>query len=117
MRGLTIIVVGGDPERFHAALTFAAAAAAMGRDIRLHVHAPGVPLLADPRWEQDTRYGASGLPTLAGLLDDALALGVAISACQSGLALFGLNASGLDGRISLGGPIAALSRDDQFLTF
>jgi hypothetical protein len=64
------------------------------------------PPVAAPR---DAAHAAQGLPTLAGLLDDALELGVAIIACQSGMALADLTPAMLDSRIGQGGPVGVLA--------
>ena len=45
MRGLTILVAAADPERFHAALSLAAAQAALGGRARLHLQGEAVALL------------------------------------------------------------------------
>jgi len=124
MRGLTILVAGADGERLHAALSFAAASAAMGAATgaatRLHLHGRAVGLLAPPiAMPGDADHTAAGLPTLAQILEDALDLGVAISACQSGLALAGLAADALDPRIAMDGPVGVLlaAGDDRLVTF
>jgi predicted peroxiredoxin len=120
MRGLTIIVATGDAERLHAALTFAAASAAAGAPTRLHLHGNAVALLAPPiAMPDDARHTVHGLPTLAGLFDDAFDLGVAITACQSGLALNAMSAEGIDPRIVMSGPVATLitGADDRLLSF
>lgn len=120
MRGLTVLVATGDAERFHAALSFAAAGAATGMAVRLHLHEGAVALLRPPiAAPADPARGAAGLPKLAQLLDEALDLGVAITACQSGLALAGLSLGELDHRIEAQGPVGLWSTlgDDRLLAF
>lgn len=120
MRGLTIIVAAADGDRLHAALTFACASAATGAPTRLHLHGNAVALLTPPiAMSDDAAYTAHGLPSLAEILDEAFGLDVAISACQSGLALAGLNADELDSRIAMSGPVGLLQAvgDDRLLTF
>lgn len=120
VRGVTILVAAGDAERFHAALSFAAAGAATGMTVRLHLHEGAVALLRRPiTAPADPARDAAGLPKLAQLLDEALDLGVAITACQSGLALAGLSLAELDRRIEAQGPVSLWSTlgDDRFLTF
>lgn len=73
MRGLTLIVVGDDRQRFDAALTIACAQAAIGGRVRLYCHGPAVACL-----------------TTSDLMDTARDLGVALIACQTGLAELGL---------------------------
>lgn len=110
MRGLTILVATGDAERLHAALSFAAASAAAGARTRLHLHEGAVALLGSPLIApHDDARTRAGLPTLAELWGEALALGVAVSLCQSGLALSGLQLDELDPRLDAQGPVALLS--------
>lgn len=120
MRGLTMLVAVADAERLHAALTFAAAGAAMGSTIRLHLHEGAVSLLRAPITAAgDAARAKSGLPTLSEILEEALNLGVSVTACQSGLALAGLDLAQLDSRIGAQGPVGLLSElgDDQLLIF
>jgi len=120
MRGLTILVVTADAERLHAAFTFAAAAAAGGASARVHLHETAVRLLAGPLTAaNDEARGRAGLPTLAQIFDEAGALGVRISVCQSGLALAGLTLEGIDPRIEASGPLGLFGSlgTDQFISF
>jgi predicted peroxiredoxin len=109
VKGLTILLVAADPERFRAALALAAANAALGGRTRLFAQGRSVALLAPPiDAPDDPAHAAAGLPTLAGLIDEALGLGVEIVACQSGLALAGIDAASLDPRVTFGGPLMVL---------
>lgn len=114
MPGLNILVLTDDAERFRGALTLALARAALGGPVRLFLQLDAVRLLHDaapaPR---DGDHGLHGLPTLAVLIDEALEAGVAVLACQSGLALAGLDAAALDARIETGGPISFLQGCDE----
>ena len=104
MRGLTLIVAEPHARRFHAALAMAAASAATGAPTRVYLHGDTVMLLAPPpRSPDDDRYRAAGQPTLAQMLDEALALDVKLICCQSGLAMAGLAADALYPRIEIGG--------------
>lgn len=100
MRGLTIIVATGDADRFAAAVAIASASAALGGRTRLYLHDGAVARLADTD------------------LSDALALDVAIIACQTGLASAGIDLSTLNGRIAAGGLVSLLAAldDDRLLT-
>lgn len=110
MRGLTVVVATADPARLHAALSLAAAAAAAGAATRLYFHADAVALAAPPHaWPDDARYAAAGLPSLAALFDEALAMGVRMIACQTGLALTGSSAGNLDTHIETGGLVSLLA--------
>lgn len=118
MRGLTIIVATADPARLHAALSVAAAHAALDRPTRMFLQGEAVVLLRSPiRWAEDERYSASGLPTLGELLAEAAAIGVRITACQSGLALALMELNDLPPGIDTGGILELLTRHgaDQLL--
>jgi len=93
MKGLGIIVAGLDPVRFRSALTLAAAQAALGGHTRLLFDSAAVGLAAEPDE----------------LLESCLELGVAITLCQSGLALAGLEAGDLDPRFDYGGMVGWLA--------
>jgi predicted peroxiredoxin len=115
MRGLTIIVLTADPARFHGALSVAAAHAALERPTRLFLQADAVSLLRSPlSAPDDARFAKAGLPTLTQMFDEALALGVRMVVCQSGLILSGIEASALPMGVDVGGLIGALAdADDQ----
>ena len=107
VRGLTVVVTR--PSGLRAGLELAAANAALGGRARLFAHGEAVAALALPmRDAHDPDYACAGLPTLAELFEEALALGVEAIACQSGLALTGLTADGLDARMAYGGPVSLL---------
>jgi predicted peroxiredoxin len=109
LRGLTIVVAESSPQRFRTALTMAAAQAALGGEARLFLDGGAVALLRPPiRDEEDATYRVAGLPTLPELIDEAFDLGVEIVACQSGLALAKLEASGLDRRVTFEGMVGIL---------
>jgi predicted peroxiredoxin len=110
MRGLTIIVIAADPARFHAALSVAAAHAALDRLTRLFLQGEAAALLRVPIfWAEDKSYSDAGLPTLGELLTEAIALGVGITACQSGLHLAGMTAADLPPGVTTGGIIEILA--------
>ncbi len=120
MRGLTILIVSADAERLHAGLTFAAAAAASGAKVAVHLHEGAVALLRPPlAAPADAARMQAGLPTLAQIVDEALSLDVAISVCQSGLALAAIDLERLDRRIHAQGPVGMLAAlgDDRLMTF
>lgn len=120
MRGLTILVAADDGDRLHAALSFAAAGAARGDIVRLHLHEGAVGLLREPvRAPADADRARAGIPMLAELLEEVLALGVSISVCQSGLALYAIDLETLDSRIEAQGPVGFLAAagDDRLMVF
>lgn len=116
MRGLTIIVLTADPARFHGALSVAAAHAALDRPARLFLQADAVALLGSALASPDDgRFAQAGLPTLAQMMDEAMALGVHIIACQSGLALAGIDASTLGEGVEIGGLVGTLADADDHI--
>ena len=100
MQPFAIIVSEAGP-RLTTALTLAAAAAALGRDVAILFDGPSVGALTMPD------------PLLAAALD----LGVRITACQTGLADAGIAAAGLPAGVMTGGMIAflAAAADAQLL--
>ena len=115
MRPLLLIVATADAERLRGALTLAAAQAALGGDATIFLQLDAVALLRPPvPAPRDAAHGAVGLPDLAMLLDDALALGVRMIACQSGLALAAMDATDLPRGFATGGPVGLLrDMDDE----
>lgn len=112
-RPLLLVATTGDAERLRGGVTLAAAEAALGGSVRLFLQLDAVAVLRSPvAGPRDAAHAAAGLPSLAALLDDALALGVTITVCQSGLVLAGLTADALDPRIEIGGPVGVLARLD-----
>jgi peroxiredoxin family protein len=97
MRGLTLIAATGDSERLRAALTIAAAHAALGGRTRLYCHERAVALLA------------GGDPGTASLLSTALEIGVHVIACQTGLSLAGLAQADLPPDVETGGLVGLLA--------
>lgn len=108
--GLNIIVLTEDAERFRGALMLALTHKAAGGEARLFLQLDAARLLATRlAAPQDASHRAAGLPDLADLLDDALDNGVALIACQTGLALAALPADTLDLRVETGGLLSFLS--------
>ncbi|HEY1124216.1 MAG TPA: peroxiredoxin [Sphingobium sp.] len=107
---LALLLVSADPARLRAALTLGRAEIALGSEASIFMQGEAAALLkppiADPR---DDAWVAAGEPALGQLLDEALDDGVAVSLCQSGLAVAGIGAGMLDPRITLTGPIAFLA--------
>jgi predicted peroxiredoxin len=117
MRGLTILVAGGDSARLRGALELASAWAALDRPACIFFQAEAVELLRAPPDEGDRQRLEAGLPGVQGLLEEGLALGITAIACQSGLALAGYSAEELPAGVETGGLIDLLSRraDDQLV--
>ena len=116
---LHIAVLTADADRFHGALTLAAAEAALGGRVTIFLQLEAVGMLASLAAPGDAARSAHGLPTLAELVDEALDLGVVLLVCQSGLALAEIDAAQLEPRIEVSGPVAFLSRvgaADRFLS-
>ncbi len=109
MRELRIVVLTADAERFRGALMLAAAQAALGGGAAVFLQLDAVALLRAPVTAPcDAAHVGAGMPALATLLTETLALGVTVTACQSGLALAGLSAEDLPDGVEAGGPVAFL---------
>jgi len=116
MQGLTIVVAGRDPERFHAALSLAAANAALDRRTRLFLQGDAASLIRALDAKPDVHHARHGVPSLGQIFAEARALGVEFIVCQSGLALAGLSAEDLPEGASTGGLIELLrTRGDDEL--
>jgi predicted peroxiredoxin len=113
MQGLSIVVAAADPERFRSALEVAAANAALGKPTRLFLQAQAVALLGKGSW----REAAPGMPTIAEMLHEAIALGANVSICQTGLGLAGIEAASLPAGVETEGLLGFLGRrgEDQLL--
>lgn len=113
MQGLSIVIAAADPERFRSALELAAANAALGATTRVFLQAQAVALLGEP----SVAEAAPGLPSIAEMLEEAIALGAEVSACQTGLGLAGLEAAGLPQGIGTEGLVGFLAErgEDQLL--
>ena len=111
MQALSIVVASADEGRFRSALELAAANAALDRPTRLFLQAQAVRAL------MERGHAAEGMPSPQEMLDEAIALGVQVSACQSGLALTGLDSSALPNGVETEGLVSFLAarRDDQLL--
>lgn len=121
MSGLTIIVATANPERFRAAMTLATAQAALGGRVRVYCHECAVALLRAAPDENDDGVAAltaAGLPDRPALIAMAIDCGVALIACQTGLALVGLEIEDLAGGVEAGGMVGLLASlgDDRLTT-
>lgn len=114
--GVMIVAAGADPARLHAALSLAAAWAALGRTARIFLQADAVGLLRESGGADGSRQDG-GLPTLRELVGECLALGVGITACQSGLGLAGMRAADLPDGVETSGLVGFLASqtDEQLM--
>ena len=111
MRELRILVATADAERLRGALVIAAAQAALGGGVTLFLQLDAVSLLRMPfEAPRDELHRAAGLPSLAMVIEEALALGVTLLACQSGLALCGMTVDDLPKGVEVGGPVGFLQQ-------
>jgi predicted peroxiredoxin len=120
MRELRIVVATADAERLRGSLILASAQAALGGRASIFLQLDAVALLTPAlQAPRDQAHGAAGLPTLGQLIAEALGLGVAILACQSGMALHGVSAQDLPEGVTISGPIAFLQEtgDEARLLF
>ena len=121
MPGLSLIVASADGARLYAALETAMASAALGRPARLFVQGEAVALLRTPvAFAGDAARRATGQPDLAQMIEEAAAMEVAITACQSGLALVGLTADAIVPEARMGGLVgflAAMAPEDRLIVY
>lgn len=110
-RPLAVVLGTLAHDRLHAALSLAAASAALRRTVSIYLHAEGVRLL-DPAqsWPEDARFTAAGAPAIRELFVTLTELGATVTVCQTGLALTGISAAMLPGTAQPGGLIDFLSR-------
>lgn len=108
MRSLKAVLLTADPERFRGTLACAAAHVALGGEADIFLQMDAVALLSGDPAPRDAAHVAAGMPALSTLIEEAMALGVKLIACQSGLTLSGLHAASLDPRIAIGGTVAFL---------
>ncbi|WP_423602027.1 peroxiredoxin [Sphingomonas sp. MS122] len=109
MRGLTIVAATGDVERFRAALSLACAHAALGGAARLYCHEAAATLLVPGADADDALRAEAGLASRAQLLDEALAIGVTLIGCQTGLAAAGIAFDTLSAGVEPGGLVSLLA--------
>ncbi|MGL4313638.1 MAG: DsrE family protein [Sphingomonas sp.] len=117
MSGLTIILVATDDARVRAALTLACAHAALGGRVRLFAEADAVVALAAQPRPEDAAPSIDR-PDRLHLLALARQSGVALIACQTGLAATGLTITALAPGCEGGGLIGLLAtlEDDRLVT-
>lgn len=107
---LALILPSPDPIRLRAALVLGRCEIALGGSARLFLQGEAVTLLRPPIVApHDEAWRAAGEPSLAVLVAEALVDGVALSACQSGLAMAGMTVADLPSGVVLTGPIAFLA--------
>ncbi|WP_338427224.1 DsrE family protein [Sphingopyxis kveilinensis] len=121
MPGLNIIVASADWGRFCAALETAIAAAALGQPARVFLQGDAAAMLRAPAgFAGDGARRSAGLPGLGELIDEALASGVEMVVCQSGLALSDLTADRIVGGVKAGGVVsflAAVAAEDRLVVY
>ena len=121
MPGLNIVVAAADGGRFYAALETAAAASALGRPARVFLQGEAAQLLRTPvSFDGDPARRGAGQPDLASLIAEAMAMGVRLIVCQSGLALAGMTASELVPHVRAGGLVSFLAEagaEDQLVVY
>jgi predicted peroxiredoxin len=107
---LTVMLIATDATRARAALSLALAAAALGEPARVYAHERAVALFAAaPRADDEGEaLTAAGLPDRLALLAMAHEAGVALIACQTGLALAGAGLPDLVAGVEAGGLVSLL---------
>ncbi|MAW99108.1 MAG: peroxiredoxin [Sphingomonas sp.] len=119
MRGLTIMVVTADPERFRGALTLACSHAALRARVRVYCHERAVSLLRSDSGPADPPdLFEHGLPDRSALLALAMESGVGIIACQTGLDLCGVAIGDVVPGVEAGGMMGVVATlgEDRLVT-
>ncbi len=110
MQSLNIIVAVAEGRRLYAALEAGMAAAALGRRVRIFLQGEAAALLRDPvSFAGDEARKAAGQPDLAWLVEEAVAMDIALFVCQSGMALVGMAATELVPHVRAAGLVSFLA--------
>ena len=121
MQGLNIIVAVAEGRRLYAALEAGMAAAALGRRVRIFLQGEAAALLRDPvSFAGDEARRAAGQPDLASLVEEAVAMEVALFVCQSGMALVGMAATDLVPHVRAAGLVsfmAEVGAEDRLVVY
>ena len=121
MQSLNIIVAVAEGRRLYAALEAGMAAAALGRRVRIFLQGEAAALLRDPvSFAGDEARRAAGQPDLAWLVEEAVAMEVALFVCQSGMALVGMAATDLVPHVRAAGLVSFLAdvgADDRLIVY
>jgi predicted peroxiredoxin len=121
MPSLNIIVAVAEGRRLYAALEAGMAATALGRPARLFLQGEAAMLLRNPvSFDGDEARRAAGQPDLAWLVEEAIAMEVALFVCQSGMALAGIAATELVPHVRAAGLVsfmAEIGPDDRLIVY
>ena len=121
MPSLNIIVAVAEGRRLYAALEAGVAAAALGRPVRIFLQGEAAALLRDPvRFAGDETRRAAGQPDLAWLVEEAVAMDVALFVCQSGMALVGMAATELVPHVRAAGLVSFMAEvgvEDRLIVY
>lgn len=121
MQRLNIIVAVAEGRRLYAALEAAMAMAALGRPVRIFLQGEAAALLRDPvSFAGDEARRAAGQPDLAWLVEEAIAMEIALFVCQSGMALVGMAATELVPHVRAAGLVSFLAEvapDDRLIVY
>lgn len=121
MPALNIIIAVADGARFYAALETAMATAALGRPVRVFIQGEAAALLRAPMsFSGDAARRAAGQGDLASMVDEAIAMGIDLFVCQSGMALAGMAAIELASQVRTAGLVsfmAGVGADDRLLVY
>lgn len=121
MQRLNIVVAVAEGRRLYAALEAAMAMAALGRPVRIFLQGEAAALLRAPvSFAGDEARRAAGQPDLAWLVEEAIAMEIALFVCQSGMALVGMAATELVPHVRAAGLVSFLADvapDDRLIVY
>lgn len=110
LRPLNLLILDDGHARLHGGLSVAVSAAALGRPVHIFFQGLAVrALVSDRPWPEDSAARDKGVAAIKELFAQAAELGIALTACESGLHLAGLTANALPPGIETGGLIGFLS--------
>lgn len=111
---LAIMLLSAEAEKLRSALILARCEIALGGAARLFIQGPATTLVIPPiSAADDEACAAAGEPRLGQLLDEALADGLSVMLCETGLTIARSDQSRIDPRIEISGPIAFLAGIDK----
>lgn len=111
---MKIIVASTNHAKLIAALELAMSLAALGQEPQLFLQGEAANLIALPlACTEDTKRSQHGLPNLAQILEEAAAMDIPITACQTGLLMASIASDAIWPQARIGGLIGFLSPSDS----
>lgn len=114
---IDILLASTEAGKFIAALEFAMAHMALGHQARMFLQGEAAALLKLPlSAPNDTARTAAGFPDLAGIVAEAVDMGLSLIVCQSGLLMAGLTPDHIWQGAEIGGLISFIASGNKAQT-